>query len=77
MYVHGYVRYVFFFYSWSWSGRRSEVGDGMILVVYLGCLVYVYSKRDWRIRGGGKGIEEGFVRRAWFFLGNIRRNDNT
>lgn len=38
--------YVFFFYSLSWSGRRLEVGDGMILVVYLGCLVYVYSEKE-------------------------------
>lgn len=53
------------FYSLSWSGRRLEVGDGMILVVYLGCLVYVYVKGDWRIGGG----LEGLVPLSWFFLG--------
>lgn len=49
--------YVLFFLFFSCcSGRRSEVGDGMILVVYLGCLVYVYSKGDWRIGGGREGL---------------------
>lgn len=28
--------------------------------------MYVCSEGDWRIGGGGKGIEGGFVRRAWF-----------
>lgn len=30
--------------------------------------MYIPRRRRRRIGGGGKGIEGGFVRRAWFFL---------
>lgn len=66
--VYMYVCVCIFLLFSCWSGRRSEVGDWMILVVYLGCLVYVYSEEEEDKEGEG-GREGGFVRRAWFFLG--------